>query len=72
MYLFKLDFLKNLKCESRLLELVFPAAMAVVVTLYTVRLSDVFAGQKKFGEVNSIDDLRGARIASTFFLWGML
>ena len=70
MYLFKLDFLKNLKCESRLLELVFPAAMAVV--LYTVRLIDVFAGQKKFGEVNSIDDLRGARIASTFFLWGML
>ena len=68
LYFFKIDFLKNLKSESRLLELVFLAAMTVIVTLYTARLTDVLAGQKKFGGVNTIDDLRGVRIASTFLM----
>ena len=67
LYFFKIDFLKNLKCESRLLELIFLAAMSVVVTLYTARLTDVLARQKKFGGVNTLDDLRGARIAAADF-----
>ena len=65
-YIFKIDFLKNLKPESRLLELIFLGGMTIIVTLYTAKLTDVLAGQKKFGEVNTIDDLRGVRIAANF------
>ena len=64
MYFFKLDFLKNLKCESRLLELTFQIAMTVLMTLYTARLTNVLTEQKTFGGVNSVSDIRGARIAS--------
>ena len=64
MYFFKLDFLKNLKCESRLLELAFQLAMTVIITLYTARLTIVLTEQKTFGGVNSVSDIRGARIAT--------
>ena len=57
LYFCKIDFLKNLKSEPRILGLAFLAAITVIVTLYTARLTNVLAGQKKFGGVNTIDDL---------------
>ena len=52
--------------KIELLELIFLGGMTIIVTLYTAKLTDVLAGQKKFGEVNTIDDLRGVRIAANF------
>ena len=66
LYFFKLEFIKNLKGESRLLELAFLAVITVIVTLYTARLTDVLAGQKKFGGVSTIDDLKGVRVCGGF------
>lgn len=63
MYFFKLDMLKNLKLESRLLELVFQVFMLVIMTLYTARLTGVLTEQQTFG-VTSISDLRGLKIAT--------
>ena len=66
MFFFKLELVKNLKIESRLLELAFQFALTIIITLYTARLTDVIAGHKTFGGVSSVDDLRGARIASDY------
>ena len=66
MSFFKLELVKNLKVESRFLEVAFLFALAIIMTLYTARLTDVIAGHKTFGGVSSVDDLRGARIASDY------
>ena len=64
MSFFKLELVKNLKVESRFLEVAFLFALTIIMTLYTARMTDVIAEHKTFGGVSSVDDLRGARIAS--------
>ena len=58
-YLFRLEFLKGLNIESRLVESIFQLTMVILLTLFTAHLTNEFSQQRSFKEINSINDVRG-------------
>ena len=64
MYIFKLDFLKLLGLESRIIETAFQFAFTIIMLLFTARITNVLQQQENAGGVSSVDDVRGFRIAS--------
>ena len=64
MYIFKLDFLKFLKLESRIIETAFQFSFMIIMALFTARITIVLQNQETSGGVRSISDLKGLRIAT--------
>ena len=63
-YYFKLDFLKKLNFESRIVEFIFQFYCAVIIVVYTSQMVIILSSLKTNGGVQSISDLRGLRIVA--------
>ena len=63
-YYFKLDFLKKLNAESRIIEFIFQIYCMVVILTYTSMMVDTIAVAKANGVVQTPDDLRGLRMTT--------
>ena len=63
-YYFKLDFLKKLNAESRIVEFIFQVYCMVVILTYTSQMVDIISNLKSNGGVRTFSDLRGMRITT--------
>ena len=63
-YYFKLEFLKRLKVESRIIEFIFQLYGMVVIIAYTSMMVDIIAVTKANGVVQTPNDLRGLRMTT--------
>ena len=63
-YYFKIDFLKQLTLESRLLELVFQVYGLVAITLFTSQMINIISFLQTHGGVQTVGDLRGLQIVT--------
>lgn len=64
MYYFKLDFLKFLVPEARLIEFFFQIYCAVIITFYTSQMTTIISLRQTSGGIQKVSDLRGLQVVT--------